>query len=202
MIPKKQIDFLVQKGFVVVTPEYRLCPQVSLYDGPIQDAKDVLVWCQKDLPALMSEKNIPVNGTKIVSMGHSAGGTLALITVHPPSPFLPHSSLSQTLTSFAGNMPIPTPRNRRLLRLQNLLRPLMVPPAPRLRSNPHLARGPHIPDPHGPPSPNLCPHVRGRRAQPCRPALRMVYCADQSWHSTVGHRAGRGLCARGSDDAV
>jgi hypothetical protein len=87
MIPKKQITFLVQTGFVVVTPEYRLCPQASLYDGPIQDAKDVLAWCQKDLPPLMAEKDIQVNGTKVVTMGHSAGGMLALVTVHPTPPY-------------------------------------------------------------------------------------------------------------------
>lgn len=81
MIPKTQIAYLVEHGFVVVTPEYRLCPQVSLEDGPIQDAKDVLKWCQEDLATLMKEKDVHVDGKKVVAMGHSAGGLLALTTV-------------------------------------------------------------------------------------------------------------------------
>jgi acetyl esterase/lipase len=82
MIPQTQIDYLVSHGFVVVTPEYRLCPQVSVYDGPIQDAKDVLAWCQSTLPTLLKDKeNVNANGKRIVTMGHSAGGTLALHTV-------------------------------------------------------------------------------------------------------------------------
>jgi acetyl esterase/lipase len=77
----KQITYLVERGFVVVTPEYRLCPQVSLYDGPIQDAKDALKWCQTYLPALMEHKDVKVDAKKTVAMGHSAGGALALTTV-------------------------------------------------------------------------------------------------------------------------
>jgi len=81
MIPKSQINSLVNKGFVVVTPEYRLCPQVSLYEGPIQDAKESLKWCQEELPKLMREKGVEVDGKRVVGMGHSAGGQLALTTV-------------------------------------------------------------------------------------------------------------------------
>jgi acetyl esterase/lipase len=72
---------------VVVTPEYRLCPQVSLYDGPIQDAKDVLRWCQHELPGLLENANVQVDSSRIVAMGHSAGGQLALTTglcANPP----------------------------------------------------------------------------------------------------------------------
>jgi acetyl esterase/lipase len=72
----------VRRGFAVVTPEYRLCPQVSLYDGPIQDAKDVFAWCQDRLPGmLLEESGVLVDKERIVSMGHSAGGMLALVTV-------------------------------------------------------------------------------------------------------------------------
>jgi acetyl esterase/lipase len=89
MIPKTQIAYLVEHGFVVVTPEYRLCPQVSLYDGPVQDAKDVLKWCQEELPALLKERDVHVDGKKIVAMGHSAGGLLAVTAVcyYPFAPF-------------------------------------------------------------------------------------------------------------------
>lgn len=87
MIPRNQIRSLLSKGFIVATPEYRLCPQISLYDGPIQDAKDVLKWCQEDLPALMLQMHsIEVDSSRVVAMGHSAGGLLALITGECPNP--------------------------------------------------------------------------------------------------------------------
>ncbi|CAO2648250.1 Nn.00g075170.m01.CDS01 [Neocucurbitaria sp. VM-36] len=87
LTPKNQIANLVSRGFVVVTPEYRLCPQVSLYDGPIQDAKDVYHWTQTSLPALLSqEKSIKLDTSRIVAMGHSAGGLLALTTGLCPNP--------------------------------------------------------------------------------------------------------------------
>lgn len=80
LIPRNQVADLVARGFVVVTPEYRLCPQVSLYDGPIQDAKDVFKWCQHKLPDLLKDVNVQVDSSQIVAMGHSAGGQLALTT--------------------------------------------------------------------------------------------------------------------------
>lgn len=87
LIPKNQIAILVESGFVVIAPEYRLCPQVSLYDGPIQDAKDILRWCQTKLPTLLKDvTSVEADATRIVAMGHSAGGLLALITGLCPNP--------------------------------------------------------------------------------------------------------------------
>lgn len=87
MIPQNQINYLVSHNFVVVTPEYRLCPQVSLYSGPIQDAKDVLHWCQSTLPGLLkTQRNLTVDGSRVIAMGHSAGGQLALTTGLCPNP--------------------------------------------------------------------------------------------------------------------
>lgn len=80
LIPRNQIAGLVGRGFIVVIPEYRLCPQVSLFDGPIQDAKDVYRWCQFELPRLLKDVNVQADGSRIVAMGHSAGGQLALTT--------------------------------------------------------------------------------------------------------------------------
>lgn len=91
MVPKTQISYLVSRGFVVVVPEYRLCPQVTVLEGPVQDARDVLQWCQESLPSILNEKNVQVDPKKVVAMGHSAGGMLALVTV---------SCLSETFNHF------------------------------------------------------------------------------------------------------
>lgn len=82
MLPIEQIDYLANSGLVVVSADYRLCPQVSLYEGPIQDAKDAYRWCKEDLPTLLkNDESIDVDSSRIVVFGHSAGGCLALHTV-------------------------------------------------------------------------------------------------------------------------
>ncbi|KAH7411547.1 alpha beta-hydrolase [Phaeosphaeria sp. MPI-PUGE-AT-0046c] len=86
MVPQSQISYLAARGFVVVVPEYRLCPQVTVLEGPVQDAKDVLRWCQESLSSVMSSKDVQVDPNRVVAMGHSAGGMLALVTGLAPSP--------------------------------------------------------------------------------------------------------------------
>lgn len=77
---KDEIEALVLEfGFVVVVPNYRHCPTVSVYNGPIRDGKDCYNWVQKELPKLLSGKaGVTVNGNKIAVVGSSAGGTIAL----------------------------------------------------------------------------------------------------------------------------
>ena len=120
MIPKTQITALISLGFVVVLPEYRLCPQVSLYDGAMADAKDCVSWARESLPSLLKqETSIIVNPQKIVTMGHSAGGHLALHTGSMPNPpsailafystiYLSDPFFSQPLAAFAAMPDLPT----------------------------------------------------------------------------------------------
>ncbi|KAJ5774422.1 Alpha/beta hydrolase fold-3 [Penicillium paradoxum] len=87
MLPMEQIEYLANSGLVVVSADYRLCPQVSLYEGPIQDAKDAYTWCKRDLPALLkNDESVDVDPSRIVVFGHSAGGCLALHTGALPDP--------------------------------------------------------------------------------------------------------------------
>ncbi|KAJ3298183.1 hypothetical protein HK104_011034, partial [Borealophlyctis nickersoniae] len=80
MIPASQTDTLASMGFVVVIPNYRLCPQVSMYDGPWEDAKDVLAWCRGELGKVLKEDGgVEVDSGRVAAMGHSAGATLALL---------------------------------------------------------------------------------------------------------------------------
>ncbi|KAI1839884.1 hypothetical protein JX266_013906 [Neoarthrinium moseri] len=82
MISADHIGRLNELGFVVVAPDYRLCPQVSLYEGPQQDAKDVLKWCKTDLPQLLFQHGLSLDPKKVVALGYSAGGNLALCLGH------------------------------------------------------------------------------------------------------------------------
>ncbi|KAF2787650.1 alpha/beta-hydrolase [Melanomma pulvis-pyrius CBS 109.77] len=78
MISSQPISDLVDAGFVFVSADYSLCPQVSLYNGPEQDAKDAYRWCKQELPSLLAKEGVAVDKTKVVALGYSAGATLAL----------------------------------------------------------------------------------------------------------------------------
>ncbi|OGM44525.1 hypothetical protein ABOM_006702 [Aspergillus bombycis] len=79
VVPKSEISTLTNLGFVVLAPNYRLCPQISVYNGPITDSRDCLVWAANELTGLLQNESVEVDPTRIVTMGHSAGGTLALL---------------------------------------------------------------------------------------------------------------------------
>ncbi|KAL9612072.1 MAG: hypothetical protein Q9167_003332 [Letrouitia subvulpina] len=125
MIPKSQIAYLASLNFVVVSPNYRLCPQVTAAEGPFGDSLSAYTWCQTELPSLV--KN--ADGTRIAAMGNSIGGTLALslaLQPHPPKViacFYPSLYLSDLDSSahkpFAGFPPlldwVDTPENKAAL---------------------------------------------------------------------------------------
>ncbi|KAL1646321.1 hypothetical protein SLS58_003278 [Diplodia intermedia] len=97
MIPPSQIAYLTDTlGVIVVTPAYRLCPQVSLRDGPVADARDCLAWVRAPGAGGMAEalaRETSTSGAPVVAdvgrvgaMGHSAGGMLALELGNEPNP--------------------------------------------------------------------------------------------------------------------
>lgn len=92
MIPRAQIDALLDLGFVVITPEYRLCPQVSVREGPITDVRECLAWTRSSLPSLLqADAGVTIDPARVAVMGHSAGGNLALHLggeAQPPSAIL------------------------------------------------------------------------------------------------------------------
>lgn len=85
-IPGVEIQYLCDANYVVVSADYRLCPQVALCNV-VQDAIDAFSWCKSDLPMrLAQEFGIQLNTDKIVTFGQSAGGLLALHLVRTPPP--------------------------------------------------------------------------------------------------------------------
>lgn len=89
LIPPLEVSYLTNTlNFIVVLPEYRLCPQVSLFSGPVQDARSVYAWSRRTLPSLIASAtggSVLADGSKVVVMGHSAGGNLALLLGSNPS---------------------------------------------------------------------------------------------------------------------
>ncbi|KAL2852236.1 Alpha/Beta hydrolase protein [Aspergillus pseudodeflectus] len=79
-VPVSQLQELTTLGFVAVSVNYRLCPTISLSDGPLSDCKDCYAWCGSVLPDLLERDNgVLVDPSRMVVMGHSAGGHLALM---------------------------------------------------------------------------------------------------------------------------
>ena len=75
-----QIQFLLDKGILPVSFDYRLCPETNLIDGPITDVRDALLWAQQELPAITSSQDYVIDSDRIVVIGWSTGGYLAMST--------------------------------------------------------------------------------------------------------------------------
>lgn len=77
---------MLERGWIVVSLEHRLCPQVNILDGPIADARDCLDWVldgslEKELGKTEVSLKFKVDYDRIVAVGTSSGGTLALALV-------------------------------------------------------------------------------------------------------------------------
>ncbi|KAI5197938.1 hypothetical protein AUEXF2481DRAFT_8906 [Aureobasidium subglaciale EXF-2481] len=79
MIPASQINYLAARNFIVVIPNYRFCPQVTALEGAIPDTHAAYEFCRSSLgPFMLSSHAINIDTSRIVAMGMSAGGMLAL----------------------------------------------------------------------------------------------------------------------------
>ncbi|THC96047.1 hypothetical protein EYZ11_004468 [Aspergillus tanneri] len=70
---------LLNAGFLPVSIDYRLCPEVTLPEGPMRDVCDALAWARDVLPDLrLQRSDVRVDREHIVAVGWSTGGHLAL----------------------------------------------------------------------------------------------------------------------------
>lgn len=76
-----QIPLLLQYGFLPVSLDHRLCPEVTLAKGPMADIRDGFAWARRDLARIASEtRDFIIDASKIVVVGWSTGATLAMST--------------------------------------------------------------------------------------------------------------------------
>ncbi|KAL2826216.1 hypothetical protein BDW59DRAFT_161055 [Aspergillus cavernicola] len=74
-----QVKMLIDMGFLPVSIDYRLCPEVPLLEGPMQDAADALAWARETLPQVrLNRQDIHPDGENVVAVGWSTGGHLAM----------------------------------------------------------------------------------------------------------------------------
>ena len=75
-----QTSFLLENNVLPVSIDHRLCPEVTLIDGPMEDARDALAWVRNDLPAIASKHNVSIDPERTAAIGYSTGGHLAMTT--------------------------------------------------------------------------------------------------------------------------
>jgi acetyl esterase/lipase len=73
-----QTRHLLAHGFLPVSLDFRLCPEVNLIEGPIADIRDGYKWARETMPQELSKLGVSVDVEKIVAIGWSTGGHLAL----------------------------------------------------------------------------------------------------------------------------
>ena len=76
----KQIKLLIDDGFLPVSCDYRFCPELNILNGPMNDVCEFLRWARFQLPSMASKiaPGLEANGEKVVAVGWSTGGHLAL----------------------------------------------------------------------------------------------------------------------------
>lgn len=79
-VGKRQISLLIEKGFLPVSVEYRLCPEVNLIDGPMHDAREAVRWAREKLPRISFDHPVRADGSGVAVVGWSTGGHLAMST--------------------------------------------------------------------------------------------------------------------------
>ncbi|GAB1316607.1 S-adenosyl-L-methionine-dependent N-methyltransferase [Madurella fahalii] len=78
-IRPRQTRLLLERGLLPVSVDYRLCPEVTLTEGPMTDVRTALSWVRNTLPNLATSRpDIRPDGSKVVVIGWSTGGTLSM----------------------------------------------------------------------------------------------------------------------------
>lgn len=84
-----QISDCLSRGWIVVAPNHRLCPQVDVLDGPIADCRRLWQWIHEgNLDRLLARHghDLVVDRNKMVVIGTSAGGMIAYSLAFPDQP--------------------------------------------------------------------------------------------------------------------
>ncbi|KAK7957013.1 BcPKS16- polyketide synthase [Apiospora aurea] len=74
----EQTRYLLKMGLLPVSIDYRLCPEVNIIDGPMTDVCDAYRWVRQALPAIALGAGVRVDPSRVVVVGWSTGGQLAM----------------------------------------------------------------------------------------------------------------------------
>ena len=78
-IRPEQTHVLLRSGFLPISVDYRLCPEMTLPEGPMTDVADALAWIRNVLPKFpLTRTDVQVDGERVVGVGWSTGGQLTM----------------------------------------------------------------------------------------------------------------------------
>ncbi|KAL8963808.1 MAG: hypothetical protein Q9183_004938, partial [Haloplaca sp. 2 TL-2023] len=75
-----QTTFLLNHSILPISLDHRLCPQVTLPNGPMADIRHAVSWARNTLSKTARELGITVDTTHLAVIGWSTGGHLAMST--------------------------------------------------------------------------------------------------------------------------
>ncbi|KAF3384719.1 Non-reducing polyketide synthase ausA [Penicillium rolfsii] len=80
MVSLPQVNDCLERGWIVLVPNHRLCPGVNLLEGPMQDIRYLLSWVYDgQLDAVLKEQGAyRADLDNVAAFGTSSGGHLAL----------------------------------------------------------------------------------------------------------------------------
>jgi acetyl esterase/lipase len=83
MVSIAQVNDCLDRGWIVLVPNHRLCPGVNLLEGPMQDIRDLLAWIHAGHLDTFLAENGPYRADleNVAAFGTSSGGHLALSLV-------------------------------------------------------------------------------------------------------------------------
>lgn len=91
MVNMDQVADCLERGWIVLVPNHRLCPKVNLLEGPMRDCRDLLGWVYsgglQEWIGSHATSRYPVDLDHVFAFGTSSGGTLALSLVCLPQIF-------------------------------------------------------------------------------------------------------------------
>ena len=75
-----QTALLLEHGILPVSLDYRLVPEINVYDGAMTDIRDGMSWARNKLPIIARGRGLELDSKNVVVIGWSAGGQLAMST--------------------------------------------------------------------------------------------------------------------------
>lgn len=111
---------LLQRGFLVVSIDYRLLPEVSI-EEQFDDIRAAEDWVRDDLPSKVKGTGWEVASEKVIVGGGSAGAHLAMMVVSIEHLGIAHDWIYSNIFLKATFMEEATPRNTGILRPHGFL---------------------------------------------------------------------------------